>query len=233
MDKWKEYSEKFLSISLREQYLILLAGLAAIVYLLFSVAIDGNIVQSKQYKNKISQLTSSNKSKKNSIEMFEQALTEDPNATVNKQIVIYEKQLDEVDSDLLTLTSELIDPIQMRFALLELLKLQKGVSLLSFQLVEAQSIAIANNQNTKQQIQNENQIKTDDNVEPSLNLYRHVIKLKLKGNYFQLRDYLTQLEQLSWKFFWQKFDYKLQEYPNSELEIEMYSLSTEKEFIGV
>lgn len=233
MEKWKEYSLKFLSISPREQYLIILTGLVAIVYVLFSLVIDGNIVQAKQYKNKISQLTSSNKSKVNSIEMFEQALVEDPNATLNKQLTIYEKKLAEVDSELLTLTSELIDPIQMRFALLDLLKLQKGVSLLSFQLVGAQSIAIADNQTTLVQTENESLITTSDLAQPKLNLYQHVIKLRLKGNYFQLRDYLTQLEQLSWKFFWQKFEYKLQKYPNSELEIEMYSLSTKKEFIGV
>jgi len=38
---------------------------------------------------------------------------------------------------------------------------------------------------------------------------------------------------LSWKFFWQEFNYQLKEYPVSELEIEMYSLSTKREFIGV
>ena len=64
-------------------------------------------------------------------------------------------------------------------------------------------------------------------------LYRHAIKIKLSGSYFQLRDYLIQLESLSWKFFWQEFNYQLKEYPVSELEIEMYSLSTKREFIGV
>jgi len=48
-----------------------------------------------------------------------------------------------------------------------------------------------------------------------------------------LQNYLSQLEKLSWKFFWQDFNFKLTEYPKSELEIEMYSLGTKKEFVGV
>ena len=66
-----------------------------------------------------------------------------------------------------------------------------------------------------------------------LRLYRHGIKIKLQGHYFALRDYLTQLEGLSWTLFWQGFDYQLKAYPESELEVEIYSLSTAREFIGV
>ena len=163
--------------------------------------------------------------------IFEQALRSDPNAAIRQQVLTYENKLTKVDTELLTLTSELIDPIQMRHALLELLKVKKGVSLLSFQLVGAESVVTSTvNQDADRTKSNEADLT--DNA-PSLSLYRHGIKLKLKGNYFQLRDYLTQLEEMSWTFFWQKFDYKLQEYPISELEIEMYSLSTKKEFIGV
>jgi len=66
-----------------------------------------------------------------------------------------------------------------------------------------------------------------------LNLYRHGIKIKLSGKYFQLRNYLLQLEQLTWKFFWQGFQFEVKEYPQSEVEITIYSLGLNKEFIGV
>jgi MSHA biogenesis protein MshJ len=131
-----------------------------------------------------------------------------------------------VDQDLLALTSGLINPIQMRYALIDLLKLQKGVSLLSFEVIKAQPLTVpaSNKKGTEGVTVNESNVLT---------LYKHGIKLKIKGNYFQLRDYLIQLEQLEWTFFWQTFDYQLIQYPNSELIIEMYSLSTHKEFIGV
>ncbi|NQZ81757.1 MAG: hypothetical protein HRT52_12145 [Colwellia sp.] len=231
MEQWQAYADKFLKITPREQYLILLSGLVIIGFAFFNLAIESNILKSRQLDKNIAQLSADNKSKSSNISIFEQALRSDPNAAIRQQVLTYENKLTKVDTELLTLTSELIDPIQMRHALLELLKVKKGVSLLSFQLVGAESVVTSTvNQDADRTKSNEADLT--DNA-PSLSLYRHGIKLKLKGNYFQLRDYLTQLEEMSWTFFWQKFDYKLQEYPISELEIEMYSLSTKKEFIGV
>ena len=122
----------------------------------------------------------------------------------------------------------------MRYALIKLLKLQKGVKLLSFEVLPASPV-------TKTNLGNNHDLAQQDTVtasanqaqEKQLRLYRHAIKIKLQGQYFQLKDYLTQLESLSWKFFWQEFDYKLKAYPVSELEVEIYSLSTAQEFIGV
>lgn len=116
----------------------------------------------------------------------------------------------------------------MRYALIDLLKTQPSVSLLSFEVIEAQPMTTGNQDKDSADKNAENK-----NSEQSLTLYKHGIKLKLKGSYFKLRDYLSQLEQMQWTFFWQEFDYQLIEYPNSELSIEMYSLSTKKEFIGV
>jgi MSHA biogenesis protein MshJ len=59
------------------------------------------------------------------------------------------------------------------------------------------------------------------------------MKIKLSGQYFQLRNYLAQLEQLSWTFFWQDFHLQVKDYPLNEVDITIYSLGAEKEFVGV
>ena len=237
MSKWQEYSDKFQDITPREQYLIILTGLVAVIFISFSFFIDPSLIKNKEFDKKITGASSTNNSIQSSISMFEEALAGDPNVQMKKQIQVYERKLKQVDDRLLLLTSELIEPIQMRYALLDLLKVQKGVSLVSFELLDVTPLM------EKQKINLDDDIdKTsgdNSNVEPELdpipniNLYRHGIKIKLTGKYFQLRDYLTQLESLSWKFFWQDFQYSIKEYPLGEVEIEMYSLSTNKEFIGV
>ncbi|MEW6981156.1 hypothetical protein AAD001_00735 [Colwelliaceae bacterium 6471] len=233
MKIWRTYSDKFLAISQREQMLILATGLVIVVFGLFNFVIDGQMTEMSAQKKQISQLSSTNHSMKNSLNELQRTLAQDPNTALKQQIAQYEQKLAKVDAELLTLTSDLIDPVQMRHALIELLKVQKGVSLVSFQLVGAQPIAIQQLSTEKNSSAvDEKQLKNEQQ-QPSLGLYRHGIKLKLTGNYFQLRDYLTQLEGLSWKFFWQEFNYQMTEYPLSELEIEMYSLSTKREFIGV
>ncbi len=228
-EQWQTYSEKYLQLSVREQYLILLTGLVILFFIIFHLFVDPTLVANRQAVNKIERLTKSNRSIKNSVLELEAALKNDPNDVARKKIAQFETKLAKVDAKLLTLTSDLINPIQMRHALLDLLKLEKGVSLLSFELLGAQPL-----------LENPVNSTTDGNVKSQLdmknsqlNLYRHGINIKLSGSYFELQHYLQQLELLSWKFFWQDFNFKSIEYPKSELNIIIYSLSTKKEFVGV
>lgn len=225
---WQNYSTKFLAISAREQYLVLLTGLFVIVFLFFNLMIDEQLTNIKKLDTKLSQTKSSIQSSQTTIDILQQSLATDPNVAINKQIAQYEKKLSSVNSELLLLTSDLINPIQMRYALIDLLKTQQSVTLLSFEVLAAEPMV-----SEKQQTQANNDEEKNSNSEQSLTLYKHGIRLKLKGSYFQLRDYLAQLEKMQWTFFWQTFDYQLIEYPNSELSIEMYSLSTKREFVGV
>ena len=234
MTQWLAYSEKFSNTSPREQYLIIASGLVAIIFILYSLFLDEPFQRIGQLEQQILQTQESNENNKISIQVLEQALLEDPNRALKEELSQYQARLGEIDQQLLNLTSDLIDPIQMRYALIKLLKLQKGVKLLSFEVLPASPV-------TKTNLGNNHDLAQQDTVtasanqaqEKQLRLYRHAIKIKLQGQYFQLKDYLTQLESLSWKFFWQEFDYKLKAYPVSELEVEIYSLSTAQEFIGV
>lgn len=233
--KWQLWSANFLQLKPREQGLIFLCILVVIVFLPFNFFIDGNLIQAEKNEKKIAQLKRSNADLDISITEFSQALKEDKNKVLNDQIAQYEQRLNAIDEKLLTLTEELIDPIQMRNALIQLLNLQPGVTLMSFEVKPAEPMLFEKPK--VNQIQTDKSVteKNDENTANINNagLYRHAIQLKLTGRYFQLRDYLKQVEDLPWQFFWHNFEYQLKEYPKSELTIEIYSLSTNKEFIGV
>jgi MSHA biogenesis protein MshJ len=236
MSQWMTYSEKFSKTTAREQYLIIATGLVAIIFILYSLLLDAPMQRMAQLNNEILAVQQSNENNKISIQVLEQALSEDPNVALQKELSQYQAKLGEIDQQLLELTSDLIDPIQMRHALVKLLKLQKGVKLLSFQVLPASPVTKAKTEKKKAATPDTKVAVVVDNSQEQiaqLRLYRHGIKIKLQGQYFQLKDYLSQLEDLSWKFFWQEFDYQLKAYPVSELEIEIYSLSTAQEFIGV
>lgn len=234
MEVWRRYCEKFLSITPREQYLIAISGLVVILMLFFNFSIDGNLVAQKSYKEQMRDLSSATAANANSIAVISEALAEDPNKNIKLRIANVEKQLAAVDKELLALTSDLIDPVQMRFALIDLLNLQKGVSLVSFEVKPVQPLVSA--QVPAKDVTEDKASQEANNPTAQIEqagLYKHEIVLKLSGSYFQLRNYLKQLEGMSWRFFWQDFHYQLKEYPKSELEVRLYSLSTKREFIGV
>ena len=162
------------------------------------------------------------------IKDYQIAIARDTDLETNKTIEQLNVELNEIDNKLSRLNKDLISPNQMRTALIKLLALEPGVSLLSFELIAAQPLLKSDTDNllkvSKKQV-------TSGNA--SLNVYKHVMKIKLSGEYFQLRNYLAQLEQLNWTFFWQDFHLEVKEYPLNEVDITIYSLGANKEFVGV
>jgi MSHA biogenesis protein MshJ len=227
--QWLDYSDKFLQLTSREQFLVLLTGLVAVFFIISYFFIDDKNQKTINFDKKIQSMVSTNKTLEYSINAYQSLLKQDLDKDILNKIIQLEVKLEKIDHQLAGLTTALINPREMREALLKLLELEPGVSLLSFELIGAKPLL-----DLSEQPQN----VTDSNVEPTreqlgLNLYKHGIKIKLSGTYFQLRNYLQQLEQLSWKFFWQNFQFVVKEYPQSEVDITIYSLGLKKEFIGV
>ena len=238
MNRWQDYCDKFLNITAREQYLIIATGVFVVFFTFYNLYLESALEQVKVAKQQISQTKRNNLSAMTTIQVLEDALQNDPNAKVEKSIKHKERELAMVDEQLLTLTSDLIDPVQMRSALMQLLALQKGVSLLSFEALPAKALTKSDVGQTEDKqavvavLKGESANEMANEV-AAMVLYKHGMRLTLSGSYFQLRDYLTKVEALNWTFFWQSFHYELVEYPKSQLVIEIYSLSTNKEFIGV
>ncbi|MNG25347.1 hypothetical protein D3C84_1101860 [compost metagenome] len=67
--------------------------------------------------------------------------------------------------------------------------------------------------------------------EQKANLFKHGIRLQLEGGYFDVYQYLKALEALPRHFYWKGFDYRVIEHPKAMVEMEIYTLSTSKEFI--
>jgi MSHA biogenesis protein MshJ len=228
-EKWTNTSVQFAQLTSREQFLLLLTGIVAIFFIVSYLFIDDKRVKTINLEKQSRVMTSGNKGLGLSIKNYQDALKQDPNKVTIKQIAQFETKLAKIDSQLVLLTTDLISPSEMREALLKLLELEPGVSLLSFELMGAKPLLNFSEGQSESTV-----TSTAPTVEQlGLNLYKHGIKIKLSGRYFQLRNYLQQLEQLTWKFFWQGFQFEVKEYPQSEVEIIIYSLGLNKEFIGV
>lgn len=227
--QWIRYSNKFLQLTSREQFLVLLTGIVAIFFIISSLFIEEKSSKVETFDKQSKAITSTNQALTVSINEYQTALQKDPNENTVKQIAQLETKLANIDKQLVLLTTDLISPSEMREALLKLLKLEPGVSLLSFELIGAEPLLDLGVKEPNDDTGN----STPTAEQLGLNLYKHGIKIKLSGKYFQLRNYLQQLEQLTWKFFWQDFNFEVKEYPHGEVDITIYSLGLNKEFIGV
>ena len=64
-------------------------------------------------------------------------------------------------------------------------------------------------------------------------LYQHGVKMVFTGSFNDTQLFLEMLEKVEWQVYWNQMKFDVKAYPESELTIEFYTLSTEKVFIRV
>jgi MSHA biogenesis protein MshJ len=197
---WFDYNQKFLQLSSREQILLLLSGLAVIFFFVSFVFIEQQQANMIKFDKQIQTMRSDNSNLDIIINDYKLALARNTDLETQQNIEQLNVQLSEIDNKFSLLNKNLISPKQMRTALIKLLALEPGVSLLSFELMEAEPILKSDPKLMPKIVANQ-----ANNKASGLNFYKHVMKIKLSGQYFQLRNYLAQLEQLNWTFFLARF----------------------------
>ncbi len=131
------------------------------------------------------------------------------------------------DEQVRLLTTDLVDPAQMRSVLGELLQRHSGLRLVSATnlpprplLDDAAAAA-------------EGQAGDAAPKSDAPKLYRHTFVLRLEGGYLDCLSYLQAVERLPWNLYWGRLEVASGDYPNNEIVIELRTLSLDEEWIGV
>ena len=64
-------------------------------------------------------------------------------------------------------------------------------------------------------------------IQGSKGFYRHGVELTLKGSYFDLLQYLAQLEKLPARLLWGRTELQVEKYPDVRLTVQVRTLSTQ------
>ncbi|MGR8920242.1 MAG: hypothetical protein ACU85V_11525 [Gammaproteobacteria bacterium] len=65
------------------------------------------------------------------------------------------------------------------------------------------------------------------------NAIRHGFRISFRGSYLDTIAYLRALEAMPYRFFWDSVDIEVDEHPDADVSIEVYTLSLERRWIGV
>ncbi|WP_043756863.1 type 4a pilus biogenesis protein PilO [Aeromonas taiwanensis] len=208
--QWQAWATRVAALSLRERVLILLTGVillgAAGVYGWLDAA-DIRLNQTRQAltaaERDLEILTLENQGK-------QARLGRDPNARAREQLASVEASLAQLDARLQAQTVDLIPAREMPAVLEALLSRSANLHMLALTTLKPEPLMAG---------------------QQKANLFRHGIRLQLEGGYFDVYQYLKALEALPRHFYWKGFDYRVVEHPRAVVEMEIYTLSTSKEFI--
>lgn len=216
--EYKKLSIKFLMVSLREQLLILFCGLVVVILIMYTLFLEPLLDDTKKLQKNSVSAENEISSLVDQVATLSDQLKNDPNDPVRERIDVLTRQIQNITEQLEVQTNNLVPANEMAGMLESVLTGSKGLKLIELQSIAPTPILLEQPQ---------------EGEESKAGLYRHGVTLIFEGSYFDIQQYLEKLELLPWKFYWKKFDYLVGDYPMASVQLEIYTLSTNKAFIGV
>jgi MSHA biogenesis protein MshJ len=207
--------EQFAALSLREKYLILLVGVALIGLGGFTFLIEPQIKANQRTGLELANKTIELRSVDEQMILIQTALADDPNADVNRRIEALNNRIEALDLEFATQMRELVPAQQMPAVIEQMLAQADRLKLLELTSIPPISVFSGDSENA------------------DLPLYQHGVKFVYEGSYTDILRYIEQAEGLPWQLYWRSLDYEVNEYPTATIELELFTLSTSRAFMGV
>jgi MSHA biogenesis protein MshJ len=202
-------ARRFDALNLRERILVA-TGVLALVF----VTWDSLLMQPLNAQR--ARLSSEMNDLQNGIADAANATSTDPLQLALNERSALKEQIAAIDTELDSAAAGLIPPQRMIGVIRDVLNRQRGLKLVSLQngivapLVPPTDAAVAES-----------------------GPYVHPVEVVVEGSYFDVLNYLRELEALPWRFYWKTFDLSTTDYPTNRVRIELSTLSMDRAWLGV
>ncbi len=210
----------FEGLTQREKLMILVAGLAVILLLGFVLFVEPMLKDIQKNQRDVQRMQTELSGLQQSQIVVEQELRQDPNIALRARITSLAEDVAKLDEYLANQTRDLVPADKMPALLERVLGQSDKLTLLELKSIPPTQLLVAENDKSK-------------NTVSGNNLYQHGVQLRPEGSYFDIQQYLHDVEAMPWRFYWKSFQYSVADYPTAQVQIELYTLSTSQAFIGV
>lgn len=217
--------EKIDSRVLRERALIFLT-LLALIFLLWNFLVQAKFDRERDaLEAEATKVASEHQALQTQMSTLAMAMASDPAIAKTNEIRTLNTRISDVEARLSGLSQGLISAEQLPKVLEEVLLRTSSVNLLQVRTLAATELQLAT---ATTDIKNEGEAATG-----GTGVYKHGVLIRVAGSYSQLIQLMTEIEALQWKFYWESLDYTVKLYPNAEIDIRVFTLSSEEGLLGV
>lgn len=215
---WGKFANKIDAMSLRERVLTFAALSSVLIALTKSMLIDPMLQQQKKLAAQVVQQEQKLKEAQAQIEVVQHAGSGGENAPLSKRLQQVRQQLEEGAAFIQQKRERLVAPDKMAELLEQVLNQNGHLQLLSMHSLPATPV-----------LEKPSKVAAQDEKK----LFRHGVQLVVRGNYLDLLQYLTQLEQLPAQMFWGGAELKVESHPDAVLTLTLYTLSLDKTWLQI
>ena len=210
MNQWQTLCDKFEVLTKREKWLIALSGWIGLLFVGFVAIIEPQIKAVDAAKGQLQSVKNALVTNSNQLLVMQRKLKGDPDAEIDEQIIQLEQDNAALDEQLDGRVSSLVSPVQMSALMEKVLQHSRKLKLLSLESLPPVQLVGGEDQG----------------------YFIHPVRLSLRGRYFDLISYLEQLEALPVQYYWRSLDYRVDNYPWADIQLEVYTLGVSEDFIG-
>lgn len=239
--QWLVLCSRFDALIVRERILLFgscLAGVYLIFDTLFILPATG---QQQKLKDQITDIQKKIDQISTEKQVFDRVAQRDPDANLKRERLKLQGRLLQLESGLDDLSLRLISTEHLPEILREISKSTGMVKLISLQTLPSEVIDLSGKVLKMKAIaraakdylsQNPSNKADEENILPAEKVYRHAIRIRLEGQYFEIMSLLKTLENLSWRFYWEGMHYRVTRFPQALVDIELYMMSTDEGMFG-
>jgi MSHA biogenesis protein MshJ len=214
---WKTLADKINERNLRERGLIFLMAVSVVVAIIFNFFIDPQLAKQKALSQQLIQQQNQIKGLQAQIQAVGEARSVDPDTANRAKLESLRIQLVQLKALLQVKQQQLIPPDKIPGMLEEMLSRNRQLQLMSLQSLPASTV------------RGEEELGAAAEKE----FFKHGVEVIIRGSYFDLVDYMAQLEKLPTQMFWGKASLTVEEYPISRLTLTFYTLSLDKPWLVI
>lgn len=220
--RMQEWMERLDAFSLRERVLLLLCVLAVLIgawQLLIELPQEQRREQIQQQRDAVAADT------KNQRAQLEALASISSGESLTRELEQLRNQVAQLDESLASLSQGLVSADHLPEILQEVLVSTTELTIRRVRTLPVEELHLS--------AAGDAGSRNDEQGGPSTGVYRHSVELEVAGDYFEVLNFLQRLEGLRWRFYWDRLDYEVADYPMGEILLRVYTLSAEEGLLGV
>jgi len=213
----QSFAARIDAMSIRERGLIFVTVLVAVYFMTANVLFGPVSTQKDRLQKEVSQKQEETRALEIQVQSLLASGEQDPESTKRKKIEALQENLKTMDAALSRVTAGSVPPKEMARLVEQMLLKNRGLQLMKMESLPATPLLEA----------------PKEGAPAEGMVYKHGMRIELKGNYLDILRYLKALEDMEWKVFWGQVTLQTEKHPVSKVNLLIYTLSTHEAWIGL
>lgn len=230
-DRWQSLAERIDAMSLRERGLAFFAVSVILVALLFLVFSQPVTDKQAAISVQVAQKQVDTRLLQDEVQKILGTLKDDPDQTRRARLEELRGRLARLDARLNEKEREMVAAERVTSLLEEMLRRDHRLELVDLHSLPA--VALFEYEEDEEKAKDPKAPPAEKRVEERLQVYRHGVEVTVRGNYFDLLNYLSDLEALPHRMYWREVDISADDYPVITMKLSVYTLSLKRQWVVV